>query len=155
MPLDFTGSQSILVRLQGPKWRNWQTRMVQGHVPARVWGFKSPLRHHGSLTKRRTQCTRSARTSAGVFREYRSGLLRRLRDRLRSLHPVHERAAVPARPIRNEARVDAEDHLKTRMPQHRRHPANPDPLIPRPRPQITPDHTDALAIQQLELWPDL
>ncbi len=29
-----------------PKWRNWQTRMIQGHVPARVWGFESPLRHH-------------------------------------------------------------------------------------------------------------
>jgi hypothetical protein len=31
--------------LLGPKWRNWQTRMIQGHVPARVWGFESPLRH--------------------------------------------------------------------------------------------------------------
>jgi hypothetical protein len=29
-----------------PKWRNWQTRMVQVHVPARVWGFESLLRHH-------------------------------------------------------------------------------------------------------------
>ena len=28
-----------------PKWRNWQTRMVQVHVLARVWGFKSLLRH--------------------------------------------------------------------------------------------------------------
>src|SRR5260370_8695139 len=28
-----------------PKWRNWQTRMVQVHVPARVWGFESLLRH--------------------------------------------------------------------------------------------------------------
>ena len=24
----------------------WQTRMVQDHVPARAWGFNSPLRHH-------------------------------------------------------------------------------------------------------------
>src|SRR5436305_14980186 len=31
-----------------PKWRNWQTRMVQVHVPARVWGFKSLLRHQAS-----------------------------------------------------------------------------------------------------------
>ena len=31
---------------QLPKWRNWQTRMVQVHVPARVWGFESLLRHH-------------------------------------------------------------------------------------------------------------
>ncbi len=29
-----------------PKWRYWQTRMVQVHVPARVWGFESLLRHH-------------------------------------------------------------------------------------------------------------
>ena len=29
-----------------PKWRNWQTRMVQVHVLARVWGFESLLRHH-------------------------------------------------------------------------------------------------------------
>src|SRR5580765_1020785 len=31
-----------------PKWRNWQTRMVQVHVPARVWGFESLLRHQAS-----------------------------------------------------------------------------------------------------------
>src|SRR5689334_11220742 len=31
-----------------PKWRNWQTRMVQVHVPARVWGFESLLRHQSS-----------------------------------------------------------------------------------------------------------
>src|ERR1700747_1668984 len=32
-------------RFPKPKWRNWQTRMVQVHVPARVWGFESLLRH--------------------------------------------------------------------------------------------------------------
>ena len=26
-----------------PKWWNWQTRMVEGHVPYRVWGFESPF----------------------------------------------------------------------------------------------------------------
>ena len=31
-----------------PKWRNWQTRMVQVHVLARVWGFESLLRHQSS-----------------------------------------------------------------------------------------------------------
>jgi hypothetical protein len=36
----------MMKSLPGPKWRNWQTRMIQGHVPARVWGFESPLRHH-------------------------------------------------------------------------------------------------------------
>ena len=30
-----------------PKWRNWQTRVVQVHVLARVWGFESLLRHQG------------------------------------------------------------------------------------------------------------
>jgi hypothetical protein len=72
MPLDFMGSPSILVKLDGPKWRNWQTRMVQGHVPARVWGFKSPLRHHKSLIKHRGECTRQTGISSGVFQEYRS-----------------------------------------------------------------------------------
>jgi hypothetical protein len=28
-----------------PKWRNWQTRVVQVHVLAREWGFESLLRH--------------------------------------------------------------------------------------------------------------
>ncbi len=28
-----------------PKWRNWQTRQIQGLVWATTWGFKSPLRH--------------------------------------------------------------------------------------------------------------
>ncbi len=28
------------------EWRNWQTRWLEGPVPARAWGFKSPLRHH-------------------------------------------------------------------------------------------------------------
>ncbi len=33
-------------RLPKPKWRNWQTRCVQGAVLLRGSGFKSPLRHH-------------------------------------------------------------------------------------------------------------
>gem|GEM_PF-2444001 len=28
-----------------PEWRNWQTRMVQVHVPARACRFKSCLRY--------------------------------------------------------------------------------------------------------------
>src|ERR1700730_15500786 len=27
------------------EWRNWQTRRIQVPVPARAWGFKSPLAH--------------------------------------------------------------------------------------------------------------
>ena len=30
-----------------PKWRNWQTRYIQGVVPVREWRFESSLRHHG------------------------------------------------------------------------------------------------------------
>ena len=29
-----------------PKWRNWQTRYIQGVVPVREWRFESSLRHH-------------------------------------------------------------------------------------------------------------
>jgi hypothetical protein len=35
-----------------PKWRNWQTRVVQVHVLARVWGFESLLRHQILLIER-------------------------------------------------------------------------------------------------------
>jgi hypothetical protein len=31
---------------RGPKWRNWQTRYVQGVVGESPWEFESPLRHH-------------------------------------------------------------------------------------------------------------
>ncbi len=31
-----------------PKWRNWQTRYVQGVVGESPWEFESPLRHHTS-----------------------------------------------------------------------------------------------------------
>src|SRR6185312_6022544 len=46
----FSVSRSAVQKVQGtlrslPKWRNWQTRMVQVHVFARMWGFESPLRH--------------------------------------------------------------------------------------------------------------
>ena len=32
-----------------PKWRNWQTRRIQNPVPAREWGFDSPLRQFSDL----------------------------------------------------------------------------------------------------------
>ena len=38
-------SASVLNDSPVPKWRNWQTRVVQVHVLARVWGFESLLRH--------------------------------------------------------------------------------------------------------------
>ncbi len=37
--------QPFRLGVTAPKWRNWQTRMVQVHVLARVWGFESLLRH--------------------------------------------------------------------------------------------------------------
>ena len=42
------------------EWRNRQTRQLEGLVPARAWGFKSPLRHP-SLT--RDKCTDGHRGS--------------------------------------------------------------------------------------------
>jgi hypothetical protein len=39
------GSTGRLVSGSKPKWRNRQTRYVQGVVPVRAWEFKSPLRH--------------------------------------------------------------------------------------------------------------
>ena len=39
------GSRSITIPGNWPKWRNRQTRYVQGVVPVRAWEFKSPLRH--------------------------------------------------------------------------------------------------------------
>ena len=33
------------IQMNMPKWRNWQTRYVQGVVSLRSWGFKSLLRH--------------------------------------------------------------------------------------------------------------
>jgi hypothetical protein len=41
--------QSITLDTIVPEWRNWQTRMVQVHVLARVWGFESLLRHQSFI----------------------------------------------------------------------------------------------------------
>src|SRR5262245_38337649 len=38
----------IVARCNGPKWRNWQTRYVQGVVRVTSCEFKSRLRHHHS-----------------------------------------------------------------------------------------------------------
>ena len=35
------------------EWRNWQTRMIQGHVFVRTCRFKSCFPHHGTLEKSR------------------------------------------------------------------------------------------------------
>lgn len=41
------GSFSVLhsAETTSREWRNWQTRWLQVPVPARAWGFKSPLAH--------------------------------------------------------------------------------------------------------------
>jgi hypothetical protein len=41
--------EGIMATLFEPKWRNWQTRQIQGLVPARVSGFESPLRHQNLI----------------------------------------------------------------------------------------------------------
>src|SRR5215467_753337 len=46
-----------------PSWRNWQTRMVQVHVPATVWGFESLRWHHSNKLE----------GTFGVLRGERSG----------------------------------------------------------------------------------
>jgi hypothetical protein len=59
-----------------PKWRNWQTRQIQGLVWATTWGFKSPLRHHyhasshhhcrsGDLNRRGALTSRKKRATHG------------------------------------------------------------------------------------------
>ncbi len=35
----------VRFRSHRPKWRNWQTRYIQGVVPVRAWRFESSLRH--------------------------------------------------------------------------------------------------------------
>src|SRR5438105_6977092 len=57
-----------------PKWRNWQTRMVQVHVPARVWGFESLLRHQ---TVRKISVTRGSCCFHGGSRTRDHSLKRR------------------------------------------------------------------------------
>ncbi len=36
-----------------PKWRNWQTRYIQGVVPDRAWRFESSLRHQQEFLQAR------------------------------------------------------------------------------------------------------
>src|SRR6266568_2690885 len=89
-PLDFTVSLGILMALSGPKWRNWQTRMIQGHVPARVWGFKSPLRHHATPERSpnfaETDLATRARGEGGGFDDL---------ERVDAVGGAHEIGGVP------------------------------------------------------------
>ena len=36
---------AITLEVPVPKWRNWQTRYIQGVVPSGEWRFESSLRH--------------------------------------------------------------------------------------------------------------
>ena len=56
-----------------PKWRNWQTRYVQGVVRVTSWEFKSPLRHRGSLETDLTPCADHG--GWGLFRKGSSTLI--------------------------------------------------------------------------------
>src|ERR1700739_3331894 len=44
-----------------PSWRNWQTRMVQVHVPATVWGFESLRWHQQTEVRRAGLCLRPSK----------------------------------------------------------------------------------------------
>jgi hypothetical protein len=80
-----------------PKWRNWQTRMVQVHVLARVWGFESLLRHQQILLQ-------TLLTTAPNSRHCR------VRTLARREFPAHWRTRLPA--IRTtRARRQAAAHL--------------------------------------------
>src|SRR5579863_4552710 len=53
LPARFRPSEAPAVPV--PKWRNWQTRYIQGVVPVRVWRFESSLRHF-QLSFRNRSC---------------------------------------------------------------------------------------------------
>src|SRR6266571_3989497 len=105
-PLDFTVSLGILMALSGPKWRNWQTRMIQGHVPARVWGFKSPLRHHSSYP---TSDTSTRRPCFDEAVHEHANLARAEVPRQRALLAHDDAVTIGAR--REVARLDERGHL--------------------------------------------
>ena len=51
------------------EWRNRQTRQPKELVPARAWGFKSPLRHQVHNQVRETICeVQNAASRGGVLR---------------------------------------------------------------------------------------
>jgi hypothetical protein len=50
-----------------PEWRNWQTRMVQVHVLARVWGFESLLRHQFSAIQSDQTLRNHVKVSDEIF----------------------------------------------------------------------------------------
>ncbi len=49
-----------------PKWRNWQTRMVQVHVGAIPWKFESSLGHSGTLSPVAGDIVRGACRYGGI-----------------------------------------------------------------------------------------
>ena len=60
------GERHSLLAIIVPKWRNWQTRVVQVHVLARVWGFESLLRHQIFLRSNQKQRFRDCHPERSV-----------------------------------------------------------------------------------------
>jgi hypothetical protein len=49
-PVGASVKWTIVAGFKG-EWRNWQTRRLQVPVSEKMWGFKSPLAHHGVLAE--------------------------------------------------------------------------------------------------------
>jgi hypothetical protein len=81
-----------------PKWRNWQTRYVQGVVGESLWEFESPLRHHSNPKRRSSHVAGSAASpdlDYAVLTHLRGYPedLRRFSNLMKQSHP-HGRTAV-------------------------------------------------------------
>src|SRR5436305_2198163 len=81
-------------RLCVPKWRNWQTRYIQGVVPVREWRFESSLRHQDG----------DSRPSIGPLRRgispcspFLLSCNREARETLRALRVTNDRFLLSAR----------------------------------------------------------
>src|SRR5215467_4185347 len=57
---------AAVIEVHLPSWRNWQTRMVQVHVPATVWGFES-LRWHQKRRSSQGSRVRLSRSHSGPW----------------------------------------------------------------------------------------
>jgi len=94
--------------------------------------------YHARHVKDNHQFATTTRTSAEVFREYRSGRLRRVRARLRPLHASHGSTAVPVTvrlTLSRSAAIAQEMPPRIALRIGDRRPGNL-PVSPRPRPSL-------------------
>jgi hypothetical protein len=108
-----------------PKWRNWQTRYIQGVVPVRAWRFESSLRHQlincllsGSCSRKTAWCLTDNSSFMANYYFLRSSAFRNL---------AIPRASRPDRQIIHLHRNLPEQHSALR----RRDSWNVTPAMPR------------------------